>query len=47
MVRYEFSAARVKALDALHVTLPVSSPDRYQTALEEDFPRVLNAIQAM
>ena len=47
MARHEFSAARMKVPDAPHVTVPVSSPDRYQTVLEEDFPRVLDAIRAM
>ncbi len=47
MAHHEFSAARARAPDAPHVTLPVFSPDRYQTALKEGLPRVLDAIQAM
>ncbi len=48
MARYEFSAAcRMVPGTPPSPTVPASSSARYQTALEKDFPRVLDAIQAM
>lgn len=48
MARYEFPAACRMVPGTPSPTVPASSPAaRYQTALEKDFPRILDAIQAM